>query len=369
MNKLHYCGNGATVTDQVMKFQKHRKHEDASDYFVPIQKYYDDYRDQWFGQLEDYMDRQTFDGEFDFKLIRAVDTFNNTTSKQLADKYGWSDIGRFNRWFFKILTNWKSNVKNSSFRLKKRPAVQCPVCGKSVPRITKEHLQHYKTTSMLPKFIVYKGNIYEVCSLPRVYATTWGEKTTIKLNALKNNDFKTFAKSKRRCRWPWKMRDGSRGVLCPFTRKIVPEISDEYIHNLPIRYGRYATPISWEEFVEQYPTTLIQSEVYSLDFELNHSEDTLKDFVQRDYRSTGSAHFMDYEKLCRQEISVEFEHVFYSIDNLVNDEIDRDILRLLAIGYTAEDIADTLHMDRKEVRNRMRRVRDSNKDLEKVLKG
>ncbi len=366
MSKLHYCENGTSVTEQVVRFRETRKCED----YMPIQLYYNDYKDQWFNQVGDYMDRQTFEGEFDFKLIRAVDTFNDKESKRLATKNGWSDVGRFNRWFFRILTNWKSNVKNSSFRLKKRPSVQCPVCGRRVARIDANHLQHYKTLKDLPKFFVWKGNIYELSVLPRVYVITWGKKTKDKWEALHSREYKRFSSEKRRARWPWRLRNGQRGAMCPFTKKIVMEINDEYIRSLPDKHNRYADPIEWERFIEHYPSSLIQSEVYSLDYHSSDQDEDvyLRDYIAKDYRSLYfSSSSMDYAKICRGEISTEYEFAFYTIDSIIPDEVDRIVLKLIAIGYSIEDISGTLQMDKKDVRRRIRLVRDSRQDLKLVL--
>ena len=118
MSRLHYCWNGRPVTDQVILYQETRDNKD----YLPIQIYYDDYKDHWFSQIEDYMDRQEFESDFDYKLACAVNSFEKEKAKKLQVEKGYNPIGAFNGLFYQILSNWKSNIKTSSFRLKKRPA-------------------------------------------------------------------------------------------------------------------------------------------------------------------------------------------------------------------------------------------------------
>lgn len=364
MSKLHFCQNGTSVTEQVMKY---RKSENFDDY-IPVQKYYDEYKGQWYNQVSDYIDKPTFDQEFDFKLLRAIQSFNEGESKRLADEFGWSDLGRFNRWFFKILTNWKSNVKNSSFRLKKRPPVQCPICNKFVGRIDQEHLYHYKTIRDLPNVMTWNGDIYEVCLLPKSHVTTWGEKTSAKLNTLLSDDAKSLSDSAKKIRWPWKLSDGKRGVLCPCTKRIVPEITDEHIRALSEKYNRYAPSTLWEKFIEDYPNALIQSDVYSLEHSFGDGSDgdDLSDYVARDNRIGKQKSFMDYKDICRDKVSVNFEHTFYAIDRFITDESDKMILKLIAAGYTVDDISETIDMPTKDVRKRLKAIRE-NQEFQSVL--
>lgn len=366
MAKLHYCKNDVPVTHQVLKYQETRDYDD----YQPIQDYYNEYKEQWYGQLEDYMDRDTFNSEFDFKLSRAVDKFSDTQSKHLAGKYGWTDLGRFNRWFFKVLSNWKSNVKTSAFRLKKRPHIQCPVCNRFVGRIDVPHLEHYKSISDLPKYFVYKGEIFETSAVPRVNAVTWGAKTAAKWRALQKANTKEFAADKQRVEWPWKMKDGTKGVMCPFTKKIVPQITEEYIRKLPDKHSRYAEHVKWEDFIEMYPNSLMQSEIYSLEhssFETSEGKSSLRENVAADKRSSPASGGFDYQDLCSGNIPSEFEYTFHTIDEMISNDVDRSILKLLAMGYSVEDISGALEIERKEVRRRMRGVRDNGKDLEKLL--
>ncbi len=364
MSKVNHCLNGRPVTEQVVLYQESRKSDD----YVPVKWYYDNYKEVWFRQLKDYMDRMTFDSEFDFRLVRAVDTFNAVAATEIASSRGLSFLGNFNRWFYKILTNWKSNVKTSSFRLKKRPSVQCPICGRFVGRIDVDHLKHYKTISDLPKHMTWKKNIYEVVTSPKVYAVTWGEKTVQKWKDLTTGEAKNQSQCRRRVRWPWRLRDETRGVLCPFTKKVVAELNDRYIRGLSDKHCRYAKPTSWEEFVFDHPSALIQSEIYDLDHAVGSDRDRvfLKDHIPVPEESTFNG--VDHEMIVEGKIPVSFEHTFNAIDVCIANDEDRDILKLVASGYSVEDIAETLETSKREVRQRMRSIRDSNKDLERMLK-
>jgi len=362
MSKLNYCSNGNPVTLQVLKYQKSHDPDD----YLPIQYYYDDYKEQWFNQLEDYLDYDSFVSEFDFKLSRAVDMFSDTQSKELAEQHKWSDLGRFNRWFFRILSNWKSNVKTSSFRLKKRSPVQCPVCGRYVGRIDADHLEHYRAISDLPKYFVYKNTIYETSAVPRVNAVTWGEKTPAKWKSLQRSQTKEYIADKKRIDWPWKNPDGSRGVMCPYTHKIIPRITEEYIRSLSNKYSRYAEPISWESFIETYPTALIQSDTYSLEHVVFDDHDT-QGYCKERISTKQSQSGLDFKGICSGKVPMQFEFAFRMIDDLIDQESDRYILKLIASGYTIEDIADTLEMDRRDIRRRMRNIRDTHKDMESLL--
>lgn len=363
MGRLHYCLNGMSVTDQVIKFQRTR---DSRDY-LPIQLYYDDYKDHWYNQLEDYMDRITFESEFDFKLCRAVESFDSVYASELAKKNSYNFLGAFNGWFYKILMNWKSNVKTSAFRMKKRPAVQCPVCGRFVGRIDDEHLQHYKTLSDLPKFFVTDGKIYETMTAPRAHAVCWGDRTAAKMRALWSGDVKTYAGEKRRVTWPW-WQDGKPMVVCPFTDDLLPIIDEKYLQSLPDQFSRYAEPMLFQSFIERHPTALIQSEVYSLDRTSGmREEDTLlRDYIAMDARVGGVTSGLDYASICSEKYGSDFEYAFRSIDECVTDPLDRNILKMVAGGYSIEDVADTLEMDKKEVRRRVRQIRE-NRELESRL--
>lgn len=364
MSKVNFCLNGRPVTEQVILFKQSGKAED----FLPIMLYYENYKDHWFSQLEGYIDRSAFDSEFDLKLLYAINKFDAEFAQKNASKKGLSFQGNFNRWFYKILTNWKSNVKTSSFRVKKRPPVSCPICGRSVGRIEEEHLKHIKTVADLPRFMVWENDVYEVVATPRVYAATWGEKTPDKWDALNNDRLKEYASEKHRVRWPWRLPDGKRGVLCPFTKNIVPIIDDLYLASLPVKFRHYATPMTWEEFVSQHPTALIQSEIYSLDRCSMDAEDvSLRDYISDNRRIQNSEDHMDVAMIESGNIAIRYEHVFQSIDQCVEDPVDQRILKLVAAGYVMDDIAETLEISKKDLRKRLRSIR-SCKQLEELLK-
>ncbi len=362
MSKLHYCLNGRSVTEQVVRYQQTNE---SSDY-LPVQLYYDNYKDHWYAQLDDYMDRMTFEADFDYKLSIAVKTFKSSTAAALQKKNGYGALGAFNGFFYKVLSNWKSNIKTSSFRIKRRPAVQCPVCGRSVGRIDVEHLQHYKTVSDLPKFVVWQGDIYEVSTTAKPCASTWGEKTTAKLDALESGDLKSYAECKRRIRWPWKLANGEKGVLCPFTKNIVPQLDEEYIRTLDDRYSRYAETMTWEQFQEKYPRALIQSEIYDLDRPTGKDQKSiLQDHISRDCRMPQCVEVVDYQDIQDGRIPSTYEDAFSIIESFIQDETDQDILKLIASGYTVEDVASTLELDKKEVRTRIKSARSE--ELHKIL--
>lgn len=366
MSKLHYCSNGTSVTEQVIIYQRSRNMND----FLPIQSYYEHFKDHWYSQVEDYLDRNTFNSEFDYRLCKAVESFKVETADNIARKMGYTRLGAFNGWFYKILVNWKSNIKTSSFRLKSRPSVQCPVCHRYVPRIDAIHLEHFKNISDLPKYFVFKNEIFETSVMPRVNAISWGEKTNEKWKALQHADTKIYTKDRKRVAWPWRLPDGTKGVMCPFMKKVIPLITVDYIRTLSDKHSRYANPVSWEYFVEQFPASLIQSEVYSLDhavFDQQSDSVALHDHVCFNNRVKQTHYGFDYNQLCSGVVPFEFEHSFAIIDKNCSDETDRDVLKLVAVGYTFDDIADTLELDKKEVRRRVRNVKSGMESLVNLL--
>ncbi len=374
MGKLHYCDNGVAVTDQVVRYKKFRntKSDDNNtnyklsfldEEYKLIQRYFNNYKEYWYDQLADYLDREEFDADFDFRLFKAVETFDEDKARSLASTYGWTFLGMFNRWFYKILSHWKSNVKTSSFRLKKRPSVLCPVCGRSVPRITEEHLKHYKTARDLPSYVVWEGSLYEVHTSPKQYIYTWGSKTAKKVKALKKGNSKSISEYKHRTRWKWKLDNGERGVLCPFTKKIIPEITNAYLSSLDSKHNRHAESISWQDFIERYPNHLIQSEIYSLDYLESDADEEgfLKDHIP------GTYDMSDNGIVCFDDPDSGYEHAFRTIEECIEDDTDQLILKLIAVGYTIDDISDTLNLNKKEVRRRLRLIRDSFGELEYKL--
>lgn len=364
MSKLHYCDNGQTVTDQVVVYQKSRLNDD----YLPVQRYYDEYKEVWFKQLSDYMDKGTFNSEFDFKLVRAVESFDLEEAVRLAKKYKWAMLGMFNRWFYRILSNWKSNVKTSSFRVKKRPTITCPVCGREVGRIDAFHLQHYRTTKDLPKFFAYEGQIYSTHVKPLAQVTTYGKYSRKKLRELNEGKTKKYSDEKKKIEWPWET-DGNPAVICPLTKKILVQISDEHIMSLPDRLSRYASPTSWEDFIETYPNCLIQSEIYSLDRPVDDDNLHLREQVSVDCRLSNDRVELDIEQIRDNKVTSKYESVFGTIDQHVDNTTDREILKLIAVGYSLEDIADSLEIEKSEIRKRVRGVRDVSEELENSLRG
>jgi len=364
VSRLHYCLNGVPVTAQVVKYQETRASED----YLPIQFYYDNYKDHWYTQLADYMDRSSFESDFDFKLAKAVESFREDTAKSIAKKRGYSSLGAFNGWFYTILRNYKSNVKTQAFRLKHCPSIQCPICGRKVARIDALHLRHYKTTRDIPKFITWKGNIYETSTYPKVYATTWGKKTAPKWRDLNNGILKIWTKGKRRVRWPWKTRAGERGVLCPYTRKVILEITDEYIQSLSDEHSRYADNLSWNQFVETYPASLIQSKVYGLDHISGSEEGALRDYVASNRRiiSSSDLTYVNLDMIRNGSFGSYYEHAFNVIDRCVIEQGDKEICKLLAAGYSENDIAETLELEKKEVRQKIKEIKED-EDMKKML--
>ena len=358
MVKLHYCADGISITEKVLIYQAHRKGDD----YLPIYRYYDNFKDKWYLELQDYLDRSTFDADFDFKLCRAIQSFDEIQARLLCEQYKWSFLGAFNRWFYAVLRNWKSNVKTSAFRQKKRPSIQCPVCGRYVPKIDENHLAHIKTKSDLPKAFSWRGNIYSVITVPNSYATCWGKYTSKKL--MKINDGEIKGLEKERIEWLWYTKEGTRGVPCPFTKKIIPELSNEYIASLPKQYNRYAPVLSWQEFVEEFPNpVLIQSEIYSLDYNAADEDASLRENIA----ISQSAIEMGHDDIEQNKIPLSYEHIFHLIETSIEDEVDKKMAKLVAIGYSDNDIASVLEVDKKEVRQRKRDLRSHDNLHEKLL--
>ncbi len=358
MTKLHHCADGTPVTEKVLEYQKNRKGDD----YLPVYRYYDHFKDKWYLELQDFLDRSTFDADFDFKLCRAIQSFDEVQARLLCEKYKWSFLGAFNRWFYAVLRNWKSNVKTSAFRQKKRPSVQCPVCGRYVPKIDEVHLAHIKTKSDLPKAFSWKGDIYSVITTPDSHATCWGKYTHKKLVKINSGEIKGFAKE--RIEWPWYTKDDRRGVVCPFIKKIVPDLSNEYIASLPKKHNRYAQVMSWQDFVEEFPNpVLIQAEIYSLDYNAADEDAYLRENIAISQSESGIGH-QDIEE---NRIPLSYEHVFQLIESSIEDEVDQKLAKLVAIGYSDNDIVSVMKIDKKEVRQRKRDLRSHSEDLQEKL--
>lgn len=358
MARLHHCDDGMSVTDKVLLYQATRK----SEHYLAVHHYYDNFRDKWYLELQDYLDRPTFDAEYDYKLCRAIGSFDEMQARKLCKKHKWSFIGAFNRWFYAVLRNWKSNIKTSAFRQKKRPSVQCPVCGRHVPKIDEQHLAHYKTKSDLPKAFSWKGNVYSLMTVPDAYVTCWGKYSRRKLNDINQGNAKLHQKQV--VEWPWFMKDGHRGVVCPFTKKIVPALDNDYIMTLPRQHNRYARAVSWQEFVEEFPyPMLIQAEIYSLDYHVADEDASLHNNIA----VTESISELTHQDIENENISSTYEHVFYLIESIIEDEMDQKIAKLVAAGYSDMDIANVLEIDKKEVRQRKKDIRSHSKELKDKL--
>lgn len=358
MAKLHHCADGTPVTEKVLHYKLSRSNQD----YICVHKYYNNFKDRWYFDLQEYLDRPTFESEFDFKLCRAIESFDEIQARELCEKYKWSFLGAFNRWFYAVLRNWKSNVKSSAFRQKKRPSVQCPVCGRYVPRIDAIHLAHFKGKSDLPRAFLWKGTIYGVMSAPDAFAVSWGKYSKRKLREINAGETKSYKREV--IEWQWYTADGTRGVMCPFTKKIVPELDAEYIKTLPSESSRYATPFTWQEFIEEFPhPILIQAETYSLDYNVADEDISLHNNIAVSAIPVALGH----EDVEQNRISSEYEHVFFLIEKCIEDEVDQKILKLAAIGYSDDDIASVLDIERKDVKCRKREIRAVSGDLKQKL--
>lgn len=345
MSQLHFCKNGVSVTQQVINYQTTRDEDD----YRPIQDYYIAYMDWWHKQVEEYIDRLTFDSDFIFKLYTAVIEFNQDKADELAKKNRWNPDGNFNRWFYKVLTNWKSNIRTAGSRHKKRPPVQCPCCGRLVSKITEEHLQHYISISDLPVVFEWEGKIYQTTTIPAKEAWCWGEYTKQKLNQINNKAGKAFARDKHKVDWPWHDDKGHRMVVCPFTKVLISKINEKHIRELPTQFSRYTDPVSWNDFVRDHPMVLIQAEIYSLDYDQGDDELYLRDTVAREYQEGD----MDAVMVEQDAVTAKYEHTFRTIDKFIQNQTDRKILKLTAIGYRVEDIAETMAIAKADVRKRV----------------
>ena len=350
MSKLHYCMNGTSVTDQVIKYQT--SHDDRD--YLPIQMYYERYKDRWYNKVKDHIDRSSFDSDYDYRLVKAVESFDISTAEIIADKKGYNSLAAFNGWFYSCLSNWTNNIITSSYRMKKRPTVLCPICGRAVTNITEEHLKHYKTASDLPRCVLWHGNIFEVCMTPKSIITCWGEFTQKKMRELNKNITRPYVDSKHKMLWPWYDSKGNRAVLCPFTRKMIPKIDDNYIRSLPDEFNRYAEPIGWNTFIEKNPNALLHADIYSLDhISDDGSEISLSNYISKDMRFNQESSYMDWEMIKSGKSNTYYDQVFNIIDKYVSGS-NRNIFKLLAIGYSIDDIADTLNVDKKLIKETMK---------------
>lgn len=338
---LHYCTNGRSVTDQVIKYKESQLDDD----YLPIMDYYSNYVDHWFLHVEKYIDKETFESEFNMKLVRAVNSFNTDKAKELATKNNWTSLGMFNRWFFRILENWLKNIKSDSYRVKKNPCVQCPICGRHVARIDMEHLEHYKTVKELPKVFVWKGEIFETCKVPKEKVICYGKHERSKIKAIKHGRINKLEKYERP--WLWK-RDGKPGVVCPFTKKIIESIDNNYIRGLEDKYSRYAKKYTWEDFITDFPGHQIQHELYSLDYGDDDSN------MHEKIRCVEEEVLINYNMVCEGKVPLKYRDVFSLIDENFTENIDRCLLKLLSAGYTVGDISESMGCKKEIVQKRLK---------------
>lgn len=361
-SELNVCSNGMCVTDQALLYKKTRENDD----FLPVKEYYDNYIDVWYSQVTRYIDLPTFTSEYHFKLCRAIDRFDIDRAEKLADSNGWSREGMFNRWFFRITANWIANIKSTAFRSRKHPSIICPVCGRATPRIDADHLQHYKTNKDLPRWVTWKGEVYEVAKTPKPFLWCFGPYSRKTIMALSHG--KRSSVPKRRVPWPWFYENGERAVFCPFTKKMVTEINDEYLRSLPDRFSRYARIMTWEEFVEEFPNHLIQNEMYSLDYLEGDETAKLSEYLASTSSDTEG---VDFVMVQSGDVPIAYTDAFLSIDQCFEDPMDRTVLKLSMIGYSPSDMAERLHLKRRDINARMKQIREGEQaeKLKVILEG
>lgn len=347
MPKNHVCANGNSVVDQVLLYQSHKRSKD----YVYIQTYYEAFKDFWYFGVENHIDRNSFNADFDWKLFRAVSTYSSDEATSLAKKYQWRMDGAFNRWFWRILSNWICNLKSNSYRTRKRPSVLCPICGRWVVRIDEEHLQHYKTKNDLPRCFVWKDKIYATKCKPSDEIMSWGKYSTIKFEDVLKSDDKKWLNKKVKCKWPW-FKKGIAHVVCPFTETLLPEITNEYLRSLPQEHNRYAKRTSWQEFIETYSySNLIESEVYSLEYRAD-PVDSLPPAVVQPYNVPDNFSIENYNE------NLHLENVYHIINSNIEDEKSREMLKLMACGYDDNEVSQRMNIDRREIRKRKKQIQD-----------
>ena len=198
---------------------------------------------------------------------------------------------------------------------------------------------------------------------PDTHATCWGKYTHKKLAKINDEEVKNLEKE--RVEWPWYTKEGTRGVVCPFTKKIVPNLSNDYISTLSKAYNRYAKVVTWQEFAEEFNPVLIQAEIYTLDYNSADEEPSLRGSIE--IKQSELTEEMGHEDIEQNRISSSYEHVFHLIETTIEDEMDQKIAKLVAIGYSDNDIVSVLQIDKKEVRQRKRDLRTHRNDLKEKL--
>ena len=353
------CSDGVSVDQKVRSFQLTRNNDD----FLLVKQYYDNYKDRWYKQVEGIMDHEEFYSKWCGKLLKSMNNYCEEKAIKLSRSKGWSMNQKFNRWFWRAVFNLVSNIITQHNQLKNYPGIVCPVCFKEVKKIESKHLSHVRTTKDLPKIFQYDGCVYKVMLKPRKEARIY---TCGLQEALKNPKCQTKG-----IPWPWKI-NGSPGVVCPFTKKIVEIIDNEYLSKLPRKYRYYAKPYTWFEFQNEFPNSMVRSEIMSLEFsdESDKKDQAFIDQVLAKKRLKGdfASYTCSYLNLGRRSESspVEYEHAIKSIEKHVEDKTDKKILKYLMIGYELPDICEELNISRKEIKVRTALLQ-KNKSLEKTL--
>ena len=344
------CRDGTPVDERVRSYQLTRSDRD----FEQIKDYYDDFRDYWFAKVQELLDRDDFEREFYNKLHQAVETYNEEKAITLCRLRGWSLKQKFNRWFYRALQNWASNVRASKFRGKNIPSVVCPVCMREVSRIDERHLQHLRTVQDLPSVFEYGGRVYRTMLKPRKFARYYECSLRNALRRLPDRSKKTS--------WPWYLHDGKTpGVLCPLTGDIVPEITNEYIQAMPAEHRHYAPPCTWDEFQQAHPSALPHAEVYSLEYG-GDGEAMFRDFVHVNARLTAAEippYSCFYEDLKKASVPIEYEFVVDAIRRYVVDPLEREILKLATLGYTEAEMCYRLCIRKAELNAKLRSLRQN----------
>lgn len=364
---LNICKNGKTVVDQVLRYKLLQdlgsNGQLLEDAFLPIKEYYDEFKLVWFNQVSKYIDYPTFVSDFEFKLIRAVDTFDIVRAESLASKNKWSLKGMFNRWFFSIIKNWVRNVHTQGFGSKKRPHVQCPVCGKFVPKIDEEHLLHLRTTSELPSVIRYNNKIYNTYIKPKKSTVCWGDFSKQKMIDLCEGKRNGYTKNS--IKWIWKTEDGLPGVLCPLTNKIVKEINNQYISDLPKNLKHYAEPVEWSTFNTNYPNTILYVDPCSLDQE--KEDHNVSFYEQLIAPESGSS--VDVSELKNFSIppNVKYQDTFALIDSHIGDKVENNICKLLCMGVPIDEIGNKIKESTKVVKSKIKHIQEKFSELKNGL--
>ena len=76
---------------------------------------------------------------------------------------------------------------------------------------------------------------------------------------------------------------------------------------------------------------------------------------------------LDFDDVVSGKTPVIYEYVFHVIDQNIEDDTDKHILKMISAGYSVDDVADSLELSKKDVRTRMRAVKED-KDFECLLK-